>query len=118
MPRATNAVARTRRRNRILKKVKGAWCRRSKLMKVAKETLNRAEAFAFRGRREKKRVFRSLWILRLNAAARQEGLTYHSLISGLKKAGVTLDRKALAELAVNDEKAFVKLAGMAKAQLS
>ena len=116
MPRAKGGPKKARRRKKILKQAKGAFGARRRLYRTAKETVLRAGAFAYRDRRQKKRRFRSLWIIRINAAARALGLSYSSLMNGLKKAGVTLDRKILAELAVDDPGAFAKLADAAKAQ--
>ncbi len=116
MPRAKGGPKKARRRKRVLKQAKGYWGGRRRLYRTAKETVLRAGAFAYRDRRQKKRRFRSLWIIRINAAARALGLSYSSLMNGLKKAGVQLDRKILAELAVQDPAAFAKLADTAKAQ--
>ncbi len=115
MPRAKGGVKTRRRHKKILKKAKGYVGGRRRLYRTAKETVLRAGAFAFRDRRAKKRQFRSLWIVRINAAARALGLSYGALMNGLKKAGVTLDRKILAELAVKDPGTFAKLAEAAKA---
>ena len=116
MPRAKGGPKTRRRRKKVLKQAKGYVGGRRRLFETAKETVLRAGAFAYRDRRQKKRRFRSLWIIRINAAARALGLSYSSLMSGLKKAGVTLDRKILAELAMDDPPAFAKLAEAAKAQ--
>lgn len=107
-----------RRRKKVLKQAKGAWGGRHRLYRTAEETVLRAGAFAYRDRRTKKREFRSLWIVRINAAARAAGLSYSALMAGLKRAGVALDRKILAELAVSDPAAFAKLAQTAKAKLA
>lgn len=115
--RSTNAVPRHRRKKRIMKSVKGFRGGRSKLLKVAKETLVRAEAFAFRDRKQKKRHFRSLWITRINAAARSHGMSYSAFISGISKAGIQLDRKQLSELAIHDPEAFAGIVDKAKAAL-
>lgn len=117
MPRATNSVASRRRRKKVLKAAKGYRGGRSKLYRTAQESVNRALAYAYRDRRRKKRDFRRLWIARINAAARLNGLSYSKLISGLRKAGVMVDRKILAELAVSDQAAFSSLAEKAKANL-
>ena len=117
--RVKSSVARLRRKKRLMQAVKGARGGRSKLLKVAKETRVRAEAFATRDRRVKKRTMRSLWILRINAACRARGLTYGRFIDGLKKSGIDLDRKVLAELAVRDAADFdqlVEVAGKASSQ--
>ncbi|MBI2154569.1 MAG: 50S ribosomal protein L20 [Candidatus Rokubacteria bacterium] len=116
MPRAKGGPRKARRRKKILKQAKGYFGGRRRLYRTAKETVLRAGAFAFRDRRQKKRRFRSLWIIRINAAARALGLSYSSFMNGLKKAGVSLDRKILAELATEDPAAFAKLAEAAKAQ--
>jgi len=116
MPRARGGPKKSRRRKKVLKQAKGYFGGRHRLYRTAKETVLRAGAFAYRDRRQKKRRFRSLWIIRINAAARALGLSYSVLMSGLKKAGVTLDRKILAELAMKDPAAFAKLAETAKAQ--
>lgn len=116
MPRAKGGPKKARRRKKILKQAKGYFGGRRRLYRTAKETVLRAGAFAFRDRRQKKRRFRSLWIIRINAAARALGLSYSSFMNGLKKAGVSLDRKILAELATEDPAAFAKLAEAAKAQ--
>ncbi len=116
MPRARGGPKKSRRRKKVLKQAKGYFGGRHRLYRTAKETVLRAGAFAYRDRRQKKRRFRSLWIIRINAAARALGLSYSVLMSGLKKAGVALDRKILAELAVKDPAAFAKLAETAKAQ--
>jgi large subunit ribosomal protein L20 len=121
MPRVTKGVASRRRRKKILKAAKGYYGGRSKLYRTAKESVQRGLAYAYAHRRRKKRDFRRLWITRINAAARIYGLSYSLFINGLKKAGVVLDRKILADLAVKDEKAFAKLAELAlkyKANLS
>ncbi|MCK4426930.1 MAG: 50S ribosomal protein L20 [candidate division Zixibacteria bacterium] len=121
MPRVTKGVASRRRRKKILKAAKGYYGGRSKLYRTAKESVQRGLAYAYAHRRRKKRDFRRLWITRINAAARIYGLSYSLFINGLKKAGVLLDRKNLADLAVKDEKAFAKLAELAlkyKANLS
>lgn len=116
MPRAKGGPRKARRRKKILKQAKGYVGGRRRLFRTAKETVLRAGVFAYRDRRQKKRRFRSLWIIRINAAARSLGLSYSALMDGLKKAGVHLDRKILAELATKDPAAFAKLADAAKAQ--
>lgn len=115
MPRAKGGPKTRQRRKKVLKKAKGYVGGRRRLFRTAKETVLRAGAFAYRDRRAKKRRFRSLWIIRINAGARAFGLSYSALMNGLKKAGVVLDRKILAELAVKDQAAFAKLAETAKA---
>ena len=116
MPRAKGGPRKARRRKKVLKQAKGYVGGRRRLFRTAKETVLRAGVFAYRDRRQKKRRFRSLWIIRINAAARALGLSYSTLMNGLKKAGVALDRKILAELATKDPAAFAKLAETAKAQ--
>ena len=113
MPRATNAVATHRRKNRLRKAVKGFHGARGKLHRVAKESHIRAMAHAYEGRKQRKRQFRRLWILRINAACRQRGMSYSKFIDGLNKAGSDLDRKVLAEIAVSDEAAFDRLVALA-----
>jgi large subunit ribosomal protein L20 len=115
MVRVKTSVATRRRRKRILKKAKGFRGARSKLFKTAKETLIRAGVYSYRDRRVRRRDFRSLWITRIGAAAKLNGLSYSRFIDGLKKAGVALDRKALAEIAVRDEAGFAALVEQAKA---
>ena len=117
MARVTNTPARLRRKRRLLKAAKGYWGARSKLHKVLKENLHRAWAYAYKGRRLKKRDFRSLWITRLNAAARARGLRYSQLIQGLNKAGIAINRKILSELAIHDPKGFDAIFESAKAAL-
>jgi large subunit ribosomal protein L20 len=113
--RATNAVARKKRHKKVFKAAKGFRAGRSKLYRTAKETLRRAGRYAWVHRRQKKRTFRSLWIVRINAACRAQDITYSAFMSGLKKAGVTLDRKQLAHLAATDPGAFNGLIATAKA---
>jgi large subunit ribosomal protein L20 len=117
MPRATSGPTTRRRHKRVLKDAKGYWGGRHRLYKSANETVTRALAYAYRDRRAKKREFRSLWILRINAACRALGLRYSVFMSGLRKAGITLDRKILAELAVADPAAFARLVETARAQV-
>lgn len=107
-----------KRHNRTLKAAKGYVGARSKQYRVAKQSVMRAEASAFAGRREKKRDFRKLWIARINAAARQNDISYSQLMHGLKTAGIDMNRKMLAELAVSDAEGFAKLAEAAKAALA
>jgi large subunit ribosomal protein L20 len=106
MPRATNAPASRERRRRVLKKAKGYRGRRSKLFRYAKDATMKGQYWSYRDRKTRKRNFRMLWIQRLNAAVRASGITYSRFAEGLKTAGIRLDRKILAELAVSDEKAF------------
>ncbi len=106
MPRATNSPASRERRKRILEKAKGFRGRRSKLFRYAKNAVMKAEYWSYRDRKTRKRNFRYLWIARINAAARANGLTYSRFMEGLIAAGITLDRKVLADIAVTDEAAF------------
>lgn len=116
MPRATTGKIHTKRRNKVLKDVKGFIGGRSRLFRTAKDARRRALQNAYWHRREKKRDFRGLWIIRINAAARMCDISYSRLISGLKKAGIEINRKMLAELAVSDFNAFKKLVENAKAK--
>ena len=113
----TNAVARHRRKKRIMKRVRGFVGGRSKLLRTAKESIKRADQYAFRDRRVRKRIFRRLWIVRINAAARQNGMSYSRFINGLSKANIALDRKQLAEMAVHDAGGFAQLVEAAGAAL-
>ena len=117
MPRAVSNVPRLRRRNETLKAAKGAYGARSKLYKPAKETVERAWRYAYRDRKNKKRDFRRLWIIRINAAAHQHGMSYSMFINGLKSAGLEIDRKILADVAVRDPQAFGVIADQARAAL-
>lgn len=117
MPRASNNVQRTRRRKKVLKQARGYRGGRHRLYIPARETLERGLQFAYRDRRDRKRQFRKLWITRINAAAREHGLSYSRFIYGLKAAEIEIDRKLLAELAVNDPQGFAELAAAAKAKL-
>jgi large subunit ribosomal protein L20 len=117
MPRVKKGVTARRRHKKILKLAKGYWGRKSKTFKVANETVMKGLWYAFRDRRAKKREFRRLWITRINAAARMNGMSYSRLISGLKQAGVDVNRKMLAELAVHDAQAFDRLVQVAKESL-
>lgn len=114
MPRAKTVVPGRARRKKILKAAKGNFSGRRKLYKSALQTVQRAGQFAYEHRRLKKREFRRLWIVRINAAARENGLSYSTLIAGLKKASIDVNRKLLADLAVRDSAAFAKLAEVAK----
>lgn len=118
MARIKRGVQTKKRHKKILKQAKGYRGARSRTYKVAKQAVMRAGQYAYRDRRQKKRVFRSLWIVRINAAARENGISYSKLISGLKKANIELDRKTLAHLAVNDKEAFTVLAEQAKSNLA
>ena len=106
MPRATNAPASRERRRRVIEKAKGFRGRRSKLFRYAKDAVMKAQYWAYRDRKTKKRNFRSLWIQRLNAAAREQGLTYSRFMEGLKAANIDLDRKVLSDIAITDDSAF------------
>jgi large subunit ribosomal protein L20 len=114
MPRAKGGAKTRQRRKKVLKKAKGNFGGRRKLYRTAKETVLRAGVFAYRDRRQKKRLARGLWIIRINAACRELGVSYSVFMNGLRKAGILLDRKILAELAMNDPGAFAKLAEKAK----
>ena len=114
MPRATNNVASRKRRKKVLKLTKGFWGAKSKLYKTAHEAMLKSLSYAYRDRRVRKRDFRSLWITRIGIAARNEGLPYNKFIKGLKDAGVIINRKILAELAVNDQNAFINIVNIAK----
>ncbi len=117
MPRAKRGNKRLERRKKILKLAKGYRGTKSKLYRSAKESVERGLAFAYTGRKLKKRDFRSLWIVRIGAAARLNGLNYSQFMHGLKVAGIELDRKVLADLAANEAEAFAELAGQAKAAI-
>jgi large subunit ribosomal protein L20 len=114
MPRVKRSVTARKRRKRVLKKAKGYYGARSKLYGVAREAVEKAALYAYSGRKQRKRQFRALWIARINAASREHGLSYSRLISGLKVAGVEIDRKILAQLAVDDPESFGELAELAK----
>jgi large subunit ribosomal protein L20 len=117
MPRATNAPASRARRKRVIKSAKGFRGRRSKLFRYAKDATMKAKYWSYRDRKTRKRTFRYLWIQRLNAAARANGMTYSRLAEGLKAAGIGLDRKILADIAVNDAGAFKAILDQAKSAL-
>jgi large subunit ribosomal protein L20 len=114
MPRVKRGFKARHRRNKVLKAAKGFRGGHSKIYKTAFITLGRARSYAFRDRRARKRDFRKLWIVRINAAAREHGLSYSQFIAGLNKAGIGLDRKVLAEMAVHDRAGFAKVADMAR----
>jgi large subunit ribosomal protein L20 len=114
MPRATNNPASRRRRKRILKQAKGFVGGRRKLYRTARETVEKSLQYAYRDRRTRKREFRRLWIVRINAAAREHGLSYSQFMHGLAQAGVRIDRRILAELAVHDREAFAGLVAAAR----
>jgi large subunit ribosomal protein L20 len=115
MPRVKRGTVRRAKRKKLLERASGFYQTKSKLYRAAKLAVDTAGKYGFVGRKQKKRDFRSLWIVRINAAARENGLTYSTLIRGLKAAGVTLDRKSLAELAAREPAAFAKVAAQAKA---
>ena len=117
MPRAKGGYKTRRRRKRVLKQTKGYWGARRKLYGPAKETLDRALAFAFAGRKQKKRQYRNLWIARINAGVRELQMSYSRFINGLGKAKIELDRRVLADLAQHDPKAFAAVAAAAKQAL-
>jgi large subunit ribosomal protein L20 len=114
MPRASNSVARKRRKKKVLKQAKGYWGRRTSSYRLAKEQVQRSGQYAYRDRRNRKRDFRRLWIIRINAAARREGMSYSELMRGLKAAGVDVNRKMLAEVAVNDPEDFRRFVELAR----
>jgi large subunit ribosomal protein L20 len=114
MPRAIDGTRSKDRRKKILEKAKGYWGTRSKLRRVAKTQVMKSGKYAFRHRRSKKREFRALWIARLSAACRENGMTYSRFIEGLNKSGITLNRKALSNLAIEDNKAFVAILDQVK----
>ena len=114
MSRATNAVARKRRRKKVLKQARGYWGRKHSSYRLAHEQLMRSGQYAYRDRRARKRDFRRLWITRINAAARREGMSYSELVHGLGVAGVEVNRKVLADLAVRDPEAFRRFAELAR----
>jgi large subunit ribosomal protein L20 len=117
MPRVKRGTKRSDRRKKILKRASGYFLTKSKLYQAAQEAVERGLKFAYSGRKQKKRQYRSLWIVRINAAANANGISYSQLIHGLKVAGIELDRKMLADLAVNDAAGFTALVGQAKAAL-
>jgi large subunit ribosomal protein L20 len=117
MPRVKSNVVRLKRKKQIMKAAKGAFGGRSKLWKAAKENVERGWVYAYRDRKNKKRDFRKLWIMRINAAARLNGMSYSTFISGIQTAGIEVDRKILADLAVHDAAAFSALAEQAQAAL-
>ena len=118
MPRVKRGTKRNDRRKKILKRASGYFLTKSKLYQAAQEAVERGLKFAYSGRKQKKRQYRSLWIVRINAAAKINGISYSQLIHGLKAAGVELDRKILADIAVNDAAGFTALVEQAKATLA
>jgi large subunit ribosomal protein L20 len=117
MPRARSNVTRLKRKKQVMEAAKGAYGGRSKLWKAAKETVERGWRYAYRDRKNKKREFRRLWIVRINAAANQHGMNYSTFIDGLKRAGLEIDRKILADIAVRDPQAFASIADQARTAL-
>ena len=118
MPRAKNSVASRARRKKVLKAAKGYYGARSRSFKVAKQAVIKAGQYAYRDRRQRKRQFRALWIVRINAQARLHGLSYSRFVAGLKRASIDVDRRVLADLAVHEQEAFGVLAEKAKAALA
>jgi large subunit ribosomal protein L20 len=116
MPRATNNPASRKRRKKVLKRAKGFWGGRRRLFRTAHETVMRAEVFATRDRKQRKRQFRRLWTVRINAACRQFGISYSRFIAALKKSKIEIDRKSLADLAVRDINAFKKIVDLSGAK--
>jgi large subunit ribosomal protein L20 len=117
MPRVKRGTVRRAKRKKLLSRAKGFYQTKSKLYRAAKEAVDTAGKYAFVGRKNKKREYRRLWVVRINAAARENGITYSQLMRGLKAAGVTLDRKMLADMAVTQSAAFATVAAQAKAAL-
>ncbi|MDX1606108.1 MAG: 50S ribosomal protein L20 [Candidatus Competibacterales bacterium] len=117
MPRVKRGVTAHARHKKVLKKAKGYYGARSRVYRVAKQAVTKAAQYAYRDRRRRKRDFRALWITRINAAAREHGLSYSRFIAGLKQAAIEIDRKVLADLAVRDKATFGALAEQAKAAL-
>jgi len=117
MPRVKRGVTARARHKKVLQQAKGYRGRRKNVYRIAKEAVMKAGQYAYRDRRQRKRQFRTLWIARINAAAREQGLTYSTFMNGLKKAAIDIDRKVLAVLAVFDKAAFAQIVGQAKASL-
>ncbi len=118
MARVKRGVVAKRRHKKVLEQAKGYYGARSRLFRVAKQAVTRAAQYAYRDRRARKRVFRSLWITRINAQARECGISYSQLVAGLKKANIEIDRRVLADLAVHDKPAFSAIVDQAKASLA
>lgn len=118
MARVKRGVTARARHKKVLDKAKGYYGARSRVYRVAKQAVIKAAQYAYRDRKQKKRVFRSLWIVRINAAAREHGLSYSAFMNGLKKAEIGIDRKVLADIAVHDRTGFAKIADQVKAQLA
>jgi len=114
MPRAVDGTRRKDRRKKVLKQAKGYWGRRSKLLRTAKDAVAKSLSYAYRDRKNKKREFRNLWIARISAACRAEGISYSRFINGLSKAEIEINRKALSNLAIEDQEAFKALVNKAK----
>jgi large subunit ribosomal protein L20 len=117
MARVKGAMMTRKRRNKILKAAKGYWGSKSKHFKMAKQAVMKSGNYAYIGRKQKKREFRQLWIARISAAAKMNGMNYSTFMNGLKKAGITLNRKMLSEIAIADKEAFAALVEKAKAAL-
>ena len=117
MPRVKRSVHARKKRRKVLEQAKGYWGLKHSSYKRAKEQVDKSLVYAYRDRKAKKRTFRRLWIMRINAAARQNGLSYNQFVAGCRKANIELDRKILADLAVSDPEAFSKIAEQAKAAL-
>ncbi|MEQ9210911.1 MAG: 50S ribosomal protein L20 [Pseudomonadales bacterium] len=118
MPRVKRGVTARRRHKKILSQAKGYYGARSRIYRVAVQAVTKAGQYAYRDRKTKKRTFRQLWIARINAQSRSEGITYSQFINGLKKSGIELDRRVLADMAIHDKEAFAELANKAKAALA
>jgi len=118
MPRVKRAITAKKKRRKILKMAKGFFGARSRLLRTATEAVDRSMKYAYRDRRVRKRDFRKLWIARINAAARLNGISYSRLIDGIKKANVAIDRKMLADLAVHDPKGFSQIVSLAKGDMA
>lgn len=117
MPRVKRGVSARKRHKKILKKAKGYYGARSRVYRVAKQAVIKAQQYAYRDRKQRKRQFRALWIIRINAAAREYGMSYSQFINGLKKAEIEIDRKVLADLAIQNKNAFAAIAEKVKAAL-
>jgi len=117
MPRVKRSVHARKKRRKVLGQAKGYWGLKSKSYRYAKEQVEHSLVYAYRDRKNRKRTFRSLWIMRINAAAREHDLSYNRFMAGVKRAGIELDRKSLADIAVSDPKAFAAVAERAKAAL-
>lgn len=118
MPRVKRGVTAHRRHKKVLKQAKGYYGARSRVYRVAKQAVTKAGQYAYRDRKQRKRMFRGLWIQRINAAARENGLSYSRLINGLKKQNILIDRRVLADLAVREKEAFAAIAEKAKEALA